>query len=93
MVNLTNNSQRDSLEQLWIQQTKKPQIIYRIPAYVHQFFQQFILGLITADQPRVWQVIQNGTSRWNAYDPVSQCRVEGLSEPEMRAWLEERYNR
>lgn len=91
MVNLTTNSQREQLETLWIQQTEKPQIVEGVKAKFYAIFQQFIQVLTTGDQPRVWQVSQQGTSCWNAYDPVSHCRAEGLSELEMRAWLEERY--
>jgi hypothetical protein len=92
MVNMTTASQRDRLEKLWVKQTKKPQLFDGIFTQFYAIFQSFIQSLTTGEQPRVWQVQQQGTKAWNAYDPVSQCRVEGLSESEMRAWLEHRYN-
>jgi hypothetical protein len=93
MVNFTTASQRHQLEQQWSQPTKKYPFFSRISAQFYVIFQQVIQTLIASDQPRVWQIQHHGTSYWNAYDPVSQCRVEGLSDSEMRAWLEHRYNR
>lgn len=93
MVNFTTASPRDRLEKQWIKQTQKYSFFEKIFGQVHAILQPFIQNLIAGDQPRVWQVRQSGKLYWNAYDPVSQCRVEGLSESEMRAWLEHRYNR
>lgn len=93
MVNLTTASQRDRLEKQWTQQTQSKPLLNRISAHVYTILKPFIQHLTTGNHPRVWQVQQQGKSCWNAYDPVSQCRVEGLSESEMRAWLEHRYNR
>ncbi len=93
MTNSTATSNREQLEKLWIQQIQKPKLADRIQSKINQIFQQLIRGLITGDQPRVWRSSQQGKNTWNAYDPVSRCQVEGLSESEMRGWLEQRYNR
>ncbi|MGB3404968.1 MAG: hypothetical protein WBA77_19950 [Microcoleaceae cyanobacterium] len=93
MVNLTTASRRKQLEKLWVKSSKNPQKFNRIRIGLHQFFQYFFQALIDGEQPRVWQVSHRGKSDWSGYDPVSGCRVSGLSEAEMQAWLEQRYNR
>jgi hypothetical protein len=92
MVNFTTASPRDRLEKQWIKQTQKHSLFDQISAQVYAILQPFIQNLTTGDKPRVWQVRQSGKLYWNAYDPVSHCRVERLSESEMRAWLEHRYH-
>jgi hypothetical protein len=92
MVNFTTASQREQLEKLWVESPKNSQRFYQIRTRFYQFFQYCFQALINGEQLQVWQVSHLGQKYWNAYDPVSGCRVNGLSEAEMRAWIEERYH-
>jgi hypothetical protein len=50
--------------------------------------------LSVSDEPRLWQTTDSqGDILWNAYDPKTNHYVEGLTEQNMRIWLEERYAR
>lgn len=47
-----------------------------------------------SDEPRLWKTVSaNGETLWNAYDPKTNHYVEGMTEQNMRIWLEERYTR
>lgn len=42
---------------------------------------------------QVWQTIdQQGITQWHAYDPRDRSDIHGLSEAEMREWIECRYH-
>ncbi|MGB3532998.1 MAG: hypothetical protein WBA13_05720 [Microcoleaceae cyanobacterium] len=92
MENLTTISQSQQLEKLWGKSHKTPRRFDRVRIQFSQFFQR-LFQFSTLQPPRVWQTQHPEYKCWNAYDPVSGCRVKGLSESEMRAWLEDRYNR
>lgn len=93
MTNYTNASDRERLEKLWIQSTKSSNKLPDFSVIVLQILQNLLMFLTAGDQPRIWRVSNGKTFLWNAYDPVSDCRVEGLSESELQLWLEERYTR
>lgn len=93
MINFTTASQQKPLEPSWVKSHKKPQLCYPITTRISQFLQQLFRFLTQGDQPQVWQVLHQGKSYWNAYDPATGQRVNRLSEAEMRAWIDERYNR
>jgi len=44
-------------------------------------------------EPRVWcSQDDQGNCYWNAYDPLSNNSIRGVSEDNLRIWLEDRYN-
>ena len=93
MTNYTNASDRERLEQLWIQATDPSKNFPNFAVIIQPVLQKLLMFLTAGDQPRIWRVYHGKTQLWNAYDPISDCRVEGLSESELRSWLEERYTR
>lgn len=43
-------------------------------------------------EPSVWETTNAaGYLQWNAYDPTTQTAIAGVSEAEIRVWLEERH--
>ncbi|WP_404788743.1 hypothetical protein [Altericista sp. CCNU0014] len=43
-------------------------------------------------EPYVWETTNAaGYPQWNAYDPTTRTAIEGVSEAELRIWLEERH--
>ncbi len=87
MTYYTNASERELLEKIW-QQDKQSLNFTQV---LRQVFQRLFTVLTAGDQPRVWQVSDGKNRLWNAYDPVTDCQIEGVSEAELRVWLEERY--
>jgi hypothetical protein len=58
----------------------------------NQLWQNVLLFLSTAPEPRVWKMCNEaGEVYWNADDPITGERVQRLTETEMRAWLEDRH--
>lgn len=93
MINFTTASQQKPLKQLWVTSHNNHQSCYPRKTRFSQFLQQLFQVLTQGDQPQVWQVLHQGKSYWSAYDPATGQRVNRLSEAEMRAWIDERYNR
>ena len=53
----------------------------------------FVARLTAGSEPKVWSSINAlGQVEWNIYDPFSDRSVSGLTETQVRSWLEERYN-
>ena len=54
---------------------------------------QLLQGLAAADEPRITQTdsTQTGEPRFNAYDPITRESIRGVSEAEIRIWLEQRH--
>jgi hypothetical protein len=43
-------------------------------------------------EPCVWETTDAaGYPQWNAYDPTTRTAIEGVSEAEIRVWLENRH--
>ncbi len=93
MTNYTNASERERLEKLGIQATYPSNKFPDFAVIIQPVLQKLLMFLTAGDQPRIWRVNYGKTVLWNAYDPVSDCRVEGISESELRSWLEKRYTR
>ncbi|MBE9076259.1 hypothetical protein IQ241_02930 [Romeria aff. gracilis LEGE 07310] len=48
--------------------------------------------MTTCQDPRIQaRSSQDGQTLFDAYDPVTQQRIRGVSEAGLRAWLEQRY--
>lgn len=61
---------------------------------IAHIWQAIAAFLSVSDDPRLWQTKSaSGDILWNAYDPKTNCHAEGLTEQDMRIWLEERYAR
>lgn len=56
------------------------------------FFHTLVAQLTNSTEPRVWQS-ENSTGHvlWNAYDATTDRIIRNVSETEVRAWLETRY--
>jgi hypothetical protein len=60
--------------------------------WLKRLWQSLSTHLNSSSDPYVWQTeAANGQIVWNAYDPVTQRRIERVSANELRAWLEKRY--
>jgi hypothetical protein len=58
---------------------------------VGQLAHQLISLLRQPAELQVWQEHDSaGNLSWSAYHPVTKCSVYGLSEAEMRIWIEQR---
>lgn len=48
--------------------------------------------LTSGNQVRIWQSSDRfGNTYWHAYDPQANLSIKGVSEEELRVWLEKRY--
>ncbi|MGJ3245171.1 MAG: hypothetical protein ACFE0I_03750 [Elainellaceae cyanobacterium] len=56
---------------------------------------QLLRSLVATDEPRITQIgsTQTGEPRFHAYDPITRQGIRGVSETELRIWLEQRYRR
>jgi hypothetical protein len=55
-------------------------------------FQSVKAYLNVGSEPYVWKTTSAvGDSQWSAYDPITHTAIEGVSETEVRVWLEERH--
>lgn len=53
---------------------------------------QLVQVLSPSQEPRIQaRSSQDGQTLFDAYDPVTQQRIRGVSEADLRAWLEQRY--
>ncbi len=65
--------------------------LQRAIAYVWQSFRNL---LSVSDELRLWQTVDSsGDVLWNAYDPKTNHYVQGLTEQNMRIWIDKRYAR
>jgi hypothetical protein len=52
-----------------------------------------LVRFLTAENDlRLWQRTRQGQTVWFAYDPLTNQKHQFLSEPDLRSWLENRYN-
>lgn len=59
---------------------------------LHQLWRNALQFLSASSEPHVWRTRdQAGQVYWDAYDPITEERVQSLTEAEMRAWLEDRH--
>jgi len=59
---------------------------------LHDLRQRIAAHLSVSSEPHVWQTQNDaGQMVWSAYDPSNGRAIHGVSESEMRIWLEERH--
>ncbi|MGJ3248472.1 MAG: hypothetical protein ACFE0I_20615 [Elainellaceae cyanobacterium] len=59
---------------------------------LHDLWQRVAAHLSVSSEPHVWQTQNDaGQTVWSAYDPSNGREIHGVSESEMRIWLEERH--
>lgn len=62
-----------------------------LKARLAELWKSFLLNLKSSTEPRVWhERDREGNTLWNAYDPVTGKSVYGITEHEMRIWIEHR---
>lgn len=55
-------------------------------------WQRLRMQLSPSSEPQVWRSFdESGQATWNADDPTTGEKIRGISEHEMRIWLEERH--
>jgi hypothetical protein len=66
----------------------KPSLQHKLINLFHSASAYFTL----VSEPSVWETTNAaGYSQWNAYDPTTRTAIAGVSEAEIRVWLEERH--
>ncbi|MEB3882578.1 hypothetical protein [Lyngbya sp. CCY1209] len=54
----------------------------------------FVARMTAGTEPKIWSSVSaSGKVEWNVYDPFDGRSASGLTETQVRSWLEERYNR
>ncbi|MGC9528955.1 MAG: hypothetical protein ACP5D7_25785 [Limnospira sp.] len=54
----------------------------------------FVARMTAGTEPKIWSSVSpSGEVEWNVYDPFDGRSASGLTETQVRSWLEERYNR
>jgi len=54
----------------------------------------FVARITAGTEPKVWSSVnESGEVEWNVYDPFGGRSASGLTETQVRSWLEERYDR
>ncbi|NJK39448.1 MAG: hypothetical protein HC835_18955 [Oscillatoriales cyanobacterium RM2_1_1] len=90
MVNFTPSSNRETLEKIWSKECLLT-TSGRGQSKFKTVLRQFLQWLTMNDRLRVWTDNPDATiPLWNAHDPVTGNSITGLSESEMRRWLEQR---
>lgn len=92
MENCAKISDGERLERVWRRQQKYFGVSHYLTERIRKAFYWLITGLTAEDKLRVWSCSDRaGNTCWNAYDPISDCRLEQATELELKLWLERRY--
>ena len=81
----------EKLAVVWDQKIQ-PQAKPRLLSGLSRVLDRLMKFLVTSNELRIWQTSDRfGNTLWNAYDPATGRSTSLDSEPELRAWIEERY--
>ena len=74
-----------------LQPTLRTTLVRRLSPLVGQLLQ----SLAVTNEPRITQAgfSQTGEPLFDGYDPITHQGIRGVSETELRIWLEQRYQR
>ena len=84
---------QQNLERLWQLPPHPQPSDYSLNQGLKRLGKWLLISLTDSQQIRIWTKNTRAGVLWCAYDPITQRSVERCSETDLRAWLEDRYQK